>query len=99
MAQLTEAQAIEFAESEAWREWTPEQRGAFQLFQELMCLPWEVFHEGIEAALGRPVWTHEFARADDLRMEWKGLVGPQTTQDVFDALVDIAPDGAEIIVI
>jgi hypothetical protein len=30
------------------------------LFTQELCLPFDVLHENIEKALGRPVWTHEF---------------------------------------
>lgn len=30
------------------------------LFQSLLCMPFNVAHEAVEKALGRPVYTHEF---------------------------------------
>ncbi len=45
----------------------------FQLSQERLCLPFELFQKAVEQALGRPVWTHEFAYPDLLWGELQGL--------------------------
>lgn len=66
---LTKEQAINAYESEFWLELTPEQRGLVQLFIDRLVMPFDVFHEGVEALLNRQVWTHEFAYADELRKE------------------------------
>lgn len=34
-----------------------------------LCVPFGVIHERTEALVGRPVWTHEFARPDGLYRE------------------------------
>lgn len=58
---LTRDQAIELAESGVWREWSARQRALFQLRCKRLCMDFSVFHESIEATLGRPIFTHEFA--------------------------------------
>ena len=72
MRQLTREQAIEFRQSGVWRTWTPEQRGVYQLFQELICIPPETLQADIEAALGRPILTYELGSMGlvALREEW-----------------------------
>jgi len=72
VVQLSKEQAIACFEHEKWKSWTPERRGAFQLFQDELCMPFSVFHRGLEAALGRSVWTHELADPDRLRAEYLG---------------------------
>lgn len=47
MKQLTEEQAIAFAESEVWKDWDYGQIARFQFEQELLCVPFGVFHEAI----------------------------------------------------
>jgi hypothetical protein len=59
--QLTRAQALAFHDSGYWREMTPVDLATFQLEQPFLCVPWSVFHDAVERALGRGVWTHEFA--------------------------------------
>ena len=60
MEQLTEQQAIEFANGKEWESMTAHERASFQLEQDRLCMPFSVFHEAVEKSLGRPVWTHEF---------------------------------------
>jgi hypothetical protein len=58
--QLTSEEAIAFGEGGEWKAWTPLQRAAFQMTQEMLCMPFDEFHKAITEALGRPVYTHEF---------------------------------------
>ena len=65
--QFTEEQAIEFAESGKWKELSLQERAELQINQRLLSMPFDAFHEAIEHALSRPVYTHEFG------LNWKGL--------------------------
>jgi hypothetical protein len=60
MKQLTKKEAIEFGKSKKWESMTHTEIAKFQIQQELLCIPFGVFHEAVEKTLGRPVWTHEF---------------------------------------
>lgn len=68
--QLTKEQAIQMASEGMHKDWTPAERGLFQLRQQLLCMDFGDFHEGLEALLDRPVWTHEFADSDGLYQEY-----------------------------
>ena len=57
MKQLTEKQAIEFANSKVYETWSPRQIAEFQIEQERLCVPFDLFHESVEKTLGRPVFT------------------------------------------
>lgn len=57
--QLTKQQAIYLADSEAWRDMSERAIAEFQMIQEKLCMPFEVFHKALESTLGRPVFTHE----------------------------------------
>ena len=76
----------------------PADLGAFQLFQDTLCVPFDVFHRCIEITLGRPVWTHEFADMQRLRDEYLGKRPTATMADILKALEDrgITPIVAEI---
>jgi len=39
------------------------------LRQSRLCCPFDIFHEYVEAFMGRSVWTHEFGDPDRLRSE------------------------------
>lgn len=88
MKELTQAEAIEFAESGDWKQWNAEQIVELQLFQERLCLPLAVFHEAIEKVLGRSVWTHEFASSniDSIRAEYAGMRPSPTMQDIIELI-------------
>jgi len=44
----------------------------FQLYEERLCCPFDVYHGAIERVLGRPVFTHEFADSKALQEEYEG---------------------------
>jgi hypothetical protein len=58
--ELTKEQAIALYESGFWKDMAYVERAKFQIMEERLCMPFDVFHEAISKALGRPVWTHEF---------------------------------------
>lgn len=95
MEQFTEKEAIAFAKNEGWKEMTHKQRAAFQLYHGNLCMPFNVFHESIEKALGRPVYTHEFGlNWDGLKAELLGEVDAPTLKQV----IDMIPEEKRIIV-
>ena len=59
----------------------------FQLFETMLCMPFDLFHEATEAALGRPVYTHEFGiAAEQLRAEFLGDSQPPSTDEILSTL-------------
>jgi len=83
--QLSKDEAVAFAEGKQWEPMTLRERTEFQLFQDRLCMPFGVFHEAVEKALGRPVWTHEFADRQRLQDELRGL-GPTPENPAQHAL-------------
>jgi len=85
--QLDAIEAIEFAKSGVWKNWTHQQITGFQLYQENLCMPFEVFHEAIEKTLGRPVYTHEFGmNYDGLVAEYLGLCEKPSLEEIIKML-------------
>jgi hypothetical protein len=82
MKQLTKEQAIAFAENKCYEGMTYRQIAEFQIEQDRLCMPFDIFHEAIEKTLGRPVFTHEFAFADGLRKELYGEKEPPTFEEI-----------------
>jgi hypothetical protein len=70
--QFCEDYAKDIYESELWKEWDSKEIVKIQLFQDRLCVPFDVFHKAVEEVFGRPVWTHEFAFAEKLRREYLG---------------------------
>ena len=62
--QVTKEKAIELCNSKFYEKMTDEEIFLFQINQEKLCMPFEVFHRSTEKALKRPVFTHEFAFVD-----------------------------------
>ena len=82
MKQLTKEQAIAFGENKCYEEMNYRQRAEFQIEQNKLCMPFDVFHEAIEKTLGRPVFTHEFAFREELRKELYGEKEPPTFEEI-----------------
>ena len=79
--------AIELAESNWWELCTDHEIAEFQLFTVELCMPFSRFHEAMEKALGRPVWTHEFGmNYDGLVAEFLGDRTPPTMQEIIELI-------------
>jgi hypothetical protein len=83
MKQLTKEQAIAFYENKCYENMTERQIAEFQMEQDRLCMPFDVFHEAIEKVLGRPVFTHEFAFPEKLRKELYGEKEPPTFEEIL----------------
>lgn len=58
---MTKKEAIEFAVSGKWKTMSDFEKVKFQLYEEKLCMPFDVYHKAVEKVLGHPVFTHEFA--------------------------------------
>lgn len=93
--QLNKEQAIAFAASGEWKNWTDEQIVRLQLFQERMCVDFNRFHEAITNVLGRPVFTHEFGlNYEGIVMEYLGEKEPPT----LDEIINLVPEDKRIVI-
>lgn len=96
MKQLTQKQAIAFAENKLYEGMTSRQIAEFQLMQERLCMPLEVFQKALQESLGRPVFTHEMAtRYNDLVKELYGEKEPPTLEDI----INLIPEEKRILVL
>ena len=82
MKQLTKEQTIAFCENKCYENMTYRQIAEFQMEQDRLCMPFDVFHEAIEKTLGRPVFMHEFAFSEKLRKELYGEKEPPTLEEI-----------------
>lgn len=83
---MTKEQAVRLGESEWWKQATPTDIVLFQLYEPRLCMPFAEFHEAVEQVLGRPVFTHEFASADQpggLREEAAGIAPQRSLGDIL----------------
>jgi len=91
---MTRDEAIALAKTGWWRTKSPREIAEFQLREPKLCMDFSDYHKAVEDALGRPVFTHEFARPQWLLDE---LAGKREPLDPIDSLRMIAPD-KEIVV-
>lgn len=56
---MTKKEAIELYNMKCWNQLTLKEIAEFQLFEERLCMPFDVFHYALEKTLGRPVFIHE----------------------------------------
>ena len=81
--------AIQKYETRWWEGKTAREIAVVQLqTQELIC-PWTIYHQSIEEALGRGVFTHEFARnVDGLWAELTQGAPAPSLEDILGQLTD-----------
>ena len=93
---MTKDEAIAFHDSKAWEALTDRERAELQLSVEVLCMPFSVFHESIEKALGRPVFTPEFG------LNWNGLkaelAGAEDTP-TLEEIIDLIPANKRIVLV
>lgn len=87
MKQLSEEEAINIAKSGVWKTWTKEKIAWFQIHQDRLCIPFNVFQDAVSYVLDRPVWTHEFGlNRDGLIAEMEGKISKPTLDDIVNLI-------------
>lgn len=92
---FTKENAIAFSEDRLWEPMTFRQRAEFQMTVELLSMPFDVFHEAMEKALERPVFTHEFG------LDWKGLKDElfgKREKPSLDEILNLIPEEKRILI-
>ncbi len=95
--QFTKEEAIAFAEEGKRKEMTLKERAKFQLFQNLLCMPFDVFHEAVEKAFKRPVYTHEFIMRNELIKELNGDIESIDEVEAVERIFKVFKDKPVII--
>jgi len=83
---MTREHAITLADSYWWAGVEPRRVAEFQLQEPLLCMPFDLFQMAVESALGRPVWTHEFAQPQRLIDELYGTQPRPSLEDILDLI-------------
>ncbi len=87
--------AIALANSGWWEGRTPREIAKFQLFTDELSMPFGVFHESLEKALGRQVWIHELdLNFDGIAMELLGEKDAPTMEEI----IGLIPEEKRILV-
>ena len=64
-----EAKALALAEPKWWESLPARDVALAQLDQDRLCMDFGDFHEAVEKAIGRSVWSHEFVNHEHLARE------------------------------
>ena len=86
---MTKEEAIALYETQWWEKVPLEEAAMMQLFEDWVIMPFGDFHHGIQKLLGRPVWTHEFASADQpggLREQATGKARKPTFREILELI-------------
>ena len=91
---MTKEQALALVETEWWKDLDAKSIAGFQLFEPRLCMPFGEFQEAVQKALGRPVWTHEFA-FEALQDEFLG----HRPRPTFAEIIELIPAEKRIVLL
>lgn len=94
---MTQDEAISLYESRFWESLSFRDRAKFQLFEERLCMPFDVFHEAIQKSLGRPVYTHEFTSSNQARLQ-REFLGEEFAP-TLDDIIALLPADKRIVIV
>ena len=83
---MTYEQAIALAESKWWEGMSAKDVVTFQLQERLLCMDFSTYHRLVEEAIGRSVWTHEFANPHYLLNELYGNLPCPSMEDIINLI-------------
>ncbi len=94
---MTEDQAKRLDESKFWENMSYRDKVTFQLFEDRLCMPFNVFLTALKESLGREVFLHELKSANIHNIEAEFLDGknPPTPQEI----IDLIPEEKRIIIV
>jgi hypothetical protein len=83
---------IALSQTEWWVGRGAREIARFQLFTRELCMPFQLFHQALEEALGRPVFIHELGlNTDGIIHEFIGEADPPTLDEILALLPSDRP--------
>ena len=93
---MTKEQAIELSKTAFWKDLSYEGIVKFQLFEPLLCMPFEVFHEALEKCLNRPVFTHELGlNYEGIKLEFLKEKPAPTLEEI----INLIPEDKRVVLV
>jgi hypothetical protein len=93
---MTKQAALALSKTKWWENATQETIAKFQLVEEMLCCPFDVFHKALENTLGRPIWTHELALNRDGIIDELFHGKPPPT---MDEIINLIPESKRIVIV
>jgi len=72
---MTKDEATAKAESRWYEGKSPQEIVEFQLCEDKLCMPLELYQEALEKVLSRPVYTSEYKETEKLIAEYEAVSG------------------------
>jgi hypothetical protein len=70
---MTKEEAIAKAASRWYEGKSPQEIVEFQLYEDRLCMPLQLYQEAVEKVLGRPVYTIEYGMPERLIAEYEAI--------------------------
>ncbi|CDX01429.1 Hypothetical protein DPCES_1542 [Desulfitobacterium hafniense] len=70
---MTKEEATAKSESRWYEGKSPQEIVEFQLYEDKLCMPLQLYQEAVEKVLGRPVYTHEYKTPERLIAEYEAI--------------------------
>lgn len=86
---MTREEALSMVETKWWEDVPLKDAARFQLYEDRLVMPFDLFQNGVQELLGRPVWTHEFAstkKPGGLQEELEGKAGKPTMEKIINLI-------------
>ena len=83
---LTKEEALSIYETSWWKDMPDLEVARIQLGQRRLCMEFVDFHDAVERALNRGVFTHEFVDTASLLEELNGARNPPTMDQIMGKL-------------
>ncbi len=91
---MTKQEAITLHDSEFWKGMSQKDIATFQLTEERLCMPFEVFQKAMESTLGRPVFTLGLNRDSLTRELLDGAEAPSLAE-----IMELIPEKMRLVVV
>lgn len=88
--------ALALVSTKWWEGKSHRELASFQILTDELCMPFAVFHEALEGALNRSVFTHELA------LNWAGIASELldgTPPPSFDEILNLIPEEKRIVIV
>ncbi len=77
---MTPEEAIDKVASRWYEGKSPQEIVEFQLYEDKLCMPLELYQEAVEKVLGRPVYTAEYGQPEKLIAEYEAIKAAESSQ-------------------
>lgn len=97
MKQMTKKEATNFFDNKGWMLLNERKRAELQINQDLLCMPFDIFHSAIEKTIGRSIFTHEFGSKGHVGLKKELFEGK--APPTFQEIMELIPEDKRVLVV